>query len=193
MDKKQKLWIYFYYSGDLAEDVAKTVKAPDGALIQPKVLDEWERLPHVALANASVLEKQKLNLGVPSEQKQGGHTQAQVFIDGQAMLQLAWRGDLKMLRELDKSVQNAHFEASSSIDGKATGMATPDLWVYTCLKFMKDRSEGRTRICGYPNCVTPYFVSGRLDQQYCKHSCAVKHNHLRRAQAAESKSGRGNP
>jgi len=73
----------------------------------------------------------------------------------------------------------------------AITLVTQNLWAYLCLRFMNDHFEGRTRICGYRDCVTRYFVSQRLDQKYCKHSCAVKDNHLRRAQASGGKSDRG--
>jgi hypothetical protein len=159
--------------------------------------DELKGVGHFLLpthrATGDGSEEQKLNLGGPPEQRQGGNIDWRDFSERQQQLRLAWRGEREILRELDKSIKDARFEVSSPIDGKMTTVATRDLWPYICLRFMNDNSEGRTRICGYRHCVTPYFVSQRLDQKYCKHSCAVKDNHLRRAQASEGKSERGTP
>jgi hypothetical protein len=142
-------------------------------------------------ASCDDLEEHKPNWDRPAEQKQGGSIDAQALREAQDQLRLAWHGDREKLQELDKSIKHARFEVSSPIEDKVTSLVTQNLWAYLCLRFMNDHFEGRTRICGYRDCVTRYFVSQRLDQKYCKHSCAVKDNHLRRAQASEGKSDRG--
>ncbi|HTB93154.1 MAG TPA: hypothetical protein VK728_10010 [Candidatus Sulfotelmatobacter sp.] len=44
---------------------------------------------------------------------------------------------------------------------------------YVAILLTRDIVERRARICGNPNCVTPYFVAERRDAKYCSHPCAV--------------------
>lgn len=56
-----------------------------------------------------------------------------------------------------------------------------ELLVDSCLAYLRmllhrDLESGRARVCKNPECVTPYFVAGREDKEFCCHQCAVDVN-----------------
>jgi hypothetical protein len=48
-----------------------------------------------------------------------------------------------------------------------------NLWTLTRWLFVQDHADGRTKMCGNENCITPYFVIKRKGQKHCSHECAM--------------------
>jgi len=89
----------------------------------------------------------------------------------QAVLQAAWRGDSKALAELSRDVK-----ARVDVGAKGIDIAVVDLRNLICLMFLRDYHAGKTKVCGKPDCHSPYFLQQRRGQKYCTHKCAVLMN-----------------
>jgi predicted RNA-binding Zn ribbon-like protein len=60
------------------------------------------------------------------------------------------------------------------------------MWTVVRVAFLMDYKIGRIKVCGNPDCVTPYFVESRKGQEFCSHKCAVLIN-VRRFRERQSK------
>jgi hypothetical protein len=58
------------------------------------------------------------------------------------------------------------------LSGLSGELLVADCWTYLRMLLARDLESGRARICKNPECVTPYFVAGRTDQDYCCHKCS---------------------
>jgi hypothetical protein len=142
--------------------------------------------PHVPTQSPS----EALNLGHIQLVKQGFAITIQELVEAQTRLRFAWRGDRTVLLQLQQSIKRGEFLVASPISDEPDLLTTRDLWGFICYVFLLDYSDGKAKICAFRDCTTPYFVKVRTDQMYCSHSCAVKDNNLRRAQASKGKSSR---
>jgi hypothetical protein len=98
----------------------------------------------------------------------------------QTTLRMAWRGDRTMFALMEQAIRRGEFLVASPVR-RDDLLTTRDLWSFICYILLLDYEQCRTRICGFRDCPTPYFVKQRKDQEYCSHRCAVNDNNLRRA------------
>jgi hypothetical protein len=107
-----------------------------------------------------------------------------VAAHAQNALRLAWRGERTVQATiLEPAVSNGGFQLFAPNKTTYTELRTLRLWSFISLAFLVDYSEGRAKICGNPECATPYFIQKRKDQQACSHRCAVEINNQRRSKA----------
>jgi hypothetical protein len=139
--------------------------------------------PHTPSGPAS----EALNLGHADLVKQDFSLTFQALAESQTILRMAWRGDFTAFLQLEQSVKRGEFLVASPVRHEDDLLTTRDLWSFICYIFLLDYERDKAKICGFRDCSTPYFVQVRKDQLYCSHSCAVKDNNLRRAQASKSK------
>lgn len=161
--------------------------APGGAELFD--LLRWKEPPHVALANlrpdAKALSAFTRRYGVVSDRQSSGLrfvTPSDVgrFRD---YLQLAWRGDEKVIEQMLVDVR-----ASLQVRSTGVEVAVEDLWTLARLTFLQDKLAGRTQVCAAANtlyCPAPYFLAARKGQTFCSHRCAVLIN-VRRFRERES-------
>lgn len=99
----------------------------------------------------------------------------------QNLLQRAWKGDPEALAKVAQDVK-------ARVDVGTTGVdiAVVDLWNLVRLMFLRDYRASRTKVCGNPDCHSPYFLQERRGQKYCSHKCAVLMN-VRRFREREAK------
>jgi len=137
---------------------------------------KWKAPPHVALANLrnspSAIRSFVLNYG-PLNEPEGTDFQVPLrrLVDMQNTLRLAWRKDHQALVEIGLAASGTFRLAGDP--SRAPGFSTRDLDTFIRCLFRLDYAEDRIRVCGNPTCLTPYFVRGRKDQEYCKHACAA--------------------
>ena len=92
------------------------------------------------------------------------------FVGLQELLRAAWRGDGNALGEIATGL-------TADLDLKARPnqleLVVSDLWTLIRLLFLRDRADGKAKICANPDCLTPRFLEARRGQKYCRHGCAV--------------------
>ncbi|MGA2743895.1 MAG: hypothetical protein ABSE44_04290, partial [Candidatus Sulfotelmatobacter sp.] len=126
-----------------------------------------------------------LSLGADSAVSETFTFSINEFAEKKDRLLLAWRGDRLAIEVLRQSISIADFRVSffNSRGGmKNVSLRTNSLWDYICLLFLIDHDAGKARVCANPKCVTPYFLQGRADNNFCRHGCAVTAGNIRRAE-----------
>ncbi len=87
----------------------------------------------------------------------------------QELIRKAWANDAEALREIESVI-----ETELVIRGNEIEIAVGDLWSLMRILFLRDRAEGRAKVCANADCPErPYFLQTRKGQKYCRHECAV--------------------
>lgn len=135
-------------------------------------LRRWKEPPHVAFANLPSDLRAALaftrRYGVISNQYGGGVWQVRPsdLMRFGNYLRQAWKGDEKALHQMLVDIRTRLL-----IEPDAVRVEVSDLWTLVRLLFLQDKLAKRARVCGNPDCVTPYFLRRRKGQENCSLKC----------------------
>jgi hypothetical protein len=173
-------------------------KLQGGASGRPADVRHWPDPPHVALANLG-FDRKSPKRGFASEAEIAAFTKTYgpLGTSDEAMAEPeepfhitveSFRFHQRMLREAWEKRDPAPFTDPAGFGGPdwlpvdwkvergRLEIRPANVYAYAGILLTRDLAERSAKVCGNPNCDSPYFVAKRRDAKYCSHPCAVAVN-----------------
>ncbi len=144
-------------------------------------MKKWKDPPHFALANWQFDTPENVckfikRYGAPADLLRGNGPFIVSMSDMrnlQEALRAGWRAipftasySLEALKALEPTIP-----AQFNPWGPGGQINVDDPWNYACLIFRNDFEKGLAAVCPNRDCLSPYFIKTRGDQQFCSQEC----------------------
>src|ERR1700741_1890350 len=135
--------------------------------------------PKWSRAEKAVIETGKDPLGTAMLLSRSSASELSRALKLQKLLRQSWRKDRLAIVELEHDLMRQGLKPWFGVTEEtlqlkdapsdALTLWADDMWTVVRAAFLMDYKIGRIKICGNPDCVTPYFVEGRKGQGFCSH------------------------
>lgn len=159
----------------------------------------WVEFPHVYLANMKINEdsiraffhlygspfegfgfERPLPKKIREAMDRPGWPVSEELVQGaQEILRAAWRHappHPEITAGPKKGLLSSPPETVLQVTATGVEIHCKDIWSFLRLAFACDAALNKLKICGNPDCETPYFRESRKGQTFCTHKCAVLMN-----------------